>query len=203
MPVELDDGEILGRITNLYGVARYIAKGLNQDVDDVQQFFHWLSGLSKPGPTPNQLRAAEDWFDDLRNAVDPKTDSAIAISPPVCWVFRSEQVNKDANNDLIGDLNCLPCRLGLPDLLNPDEKYETGLDYLCLTIAATNAKNARTANFCHGGYINVRDIWEPGGRTVPIPYGPNSCKGKGGLLEIICDAVAYKHVLEPIRVART
>ncbi len=201
--IDLHDDEILGRVTNLFGAARYIAKGLKQDVDDVQQMFLWLNELCDPGPTPSQLRTAKDWFEDLQSTIDPATGKVFAISPPVCWVFRSEKGNRDANDDMIASLNCLPCRLGLPDLLDPGKNYQTGLDYLCLTVAAKNVINSRASNFCHGGYIGVRDIWEPGGRTVPIPYGPQPCTDDGGLLEVVCDAVTYEHVLGPIRVART
>lgn len=201
--ISLSSEEILGRVTNLFGAARYIAKSLHQDVDDVQQMFLWLNDLCRPAPTPSQRKVAEDWFEDLKSATDPNTGSAFTISPPVCWVFRSESEAGNANEDMETDLNCLPCRLGLPDLLDPGETYRTGFDYLCLTISAESAQNTRASNFCHGGYTTVRDIWEPGGRTVPIPYGPQSCRDRGGLLEVICDAVPYSEVVGQIRVART
>ena len=202
-PLILAPSEKLGRITNLRNAAGYIAKGLKQSVDDVLQMFYWLNGLSDPKPTPSQSDASNDWFEELKAAIDPKTGLAFAISPPVCWLFRSLEGNHDANDDMKADLDCLPCRLGLPDLLNDDSIYEVGLDYLCLVVEASNADKVRASNFCHSGYLGVRDIWEPGGMTAPIPYGPDGCVKKSGLPEIICDAVAYAHVVDPIRIVRT
>jgi len=199
-PITLKSGEILGRVTNLQRAVSYIAKGLRQSTDDVLQMFLWLSD---PAPTPSQLGVAEEWLEILKAAIDPSTRAPFAISPLVCWVFRSNEGKDDANDDMNSEINCLPCRLGLPDFLNDDEVYLIGLDYLCLTVRAEDITNARSSNFCHGEYISVRDIWEPGGMTAPIPYGPKVCVDKKGLPEVICDPVSYQQVPGPIRIVRT
>jgi len=202
-PVALVDGETLGRVTNLRNAAAYIAKGLRQSVDDVLQKFSWLDTHGSPAATPSQRVEALEWFEELKTAIDRNTGVAFAISPPVCWLFRSQHGNHNANDDIVNDADCLPCRLGLPDLLNDEQTYETGLDYLCMVVAAAGANNVRTSNFCHSGYLGVRDIWEPGGMIAPIPYGPSACVAKSGLPEILSDAVGYRHIVEPIRIVRT
>lgn len=203
IPVVLDGDEKLGRVTNLRSAAEYIARRLHQDVADVVQMFEWLNSLSDPKPTARQTSVAKEWLDDLKVAINPDTGEPFAVSPPVCWMFRSQNDSKDANDDMEDVGSCLPCRLGLPDMLNAHEVYETGLDYLCLVITAKNVKNPRLSNFCHSGYREVRDIWAPGGTTVPIPYGPDKCVDQGGMPEIIADAVSYSSLAGPIRVIRT
>ncbi len=202
IPVDLNDGEKLGRVTNLRNAAEYIALRLNQDVADVIQMFYWLNELGSPKPTSRQSRVAAEWFEDLKSAINPDTGEPFAISPQVCWLFRSQAGNSDANEEMANDGNCLPCRLGLPDLLNESEIYETDLEYLCLTVSAEDVPNPRLPNFCHSGYIGVRDIWAPGGSTVPIPYGPDQCVAQGGLPEIISDAVSYNVLAGLVRVVR-
>lgn len=202
-PISLLEGERLGRVTNLRGAAAYIAKGLKQSLGDVLEKFFWLNDLSPTPATPSQISDARDWLEDLKQATDPNTGLPFAISPPVCWLFRSKHDNNDANDDMLNGAECLPCRLGLPDLLNDEQILETGLDFLCMIVSASGAKNVRSSNFCHSGYLGVRDIWEPDGSTAPIPYGPPACVEQGGLPEVICDAVSYVHVVEPIRIVRT
>nr|WP_306265840.1 hypothetical protein [Pararhizobium sp. IMCC3301] len=202
--IVLPDGEVLGRVTNLRSAATYLAKALNQSTNDVIQMFLWLNSLSSPVPTPSQLDVAEDWLTSLKNSIDPNTDQPYVICrPPLCWLFRSGEGNCDANDDMEQDLSCLPCRLGLPDILNDEKVYELGLDYLCLTVKSEDLENVRFSNFCHSGYLGVRDIWQPGGVTTPIPYGPQRCVDKGGLPEVICDPVCYRNLPGPIRVVRT
>ena len=201
--IVLKEGEILGRVTNLRDAARYISKGLNQSIPDVLQMFFWLDSLSEQKPKPSQLEVAKEWLEDLKKAVDPDSDSPFAISPQICWLFRSDLGGFDANEDFDQDGECLACRLGLPSLLNDDQIYEIGLDYLCFTVHAEHVKKPRASNFCHAGYLVVRDIWKPGGTTAPIPYGPEPCVKKGGLPEVICDPVGYQHVPGPIRIVRT
>lgn len=202
-PVALSEGERLGRVTNLRNTSEYIALRLRQDVADVEQMFDWLNEVSDPPPTRRQISVAAEWLEDLKAVINPDTGEKFAVSPSVCWLFRSQEGGNDAYEVMRSVGDCLPCRLGLPDLLNEDEVYETGLEYLCLVVSEKGVQNPRLSNFCHGGYIGVRDIWAPGGSTVPIPYGPADCVVQGGLPEIVSDAVGYSSLDGPVRIVRT
>lgn len=119
----------------------------------------------------------------------------------MCWMARERNTN-DAGDIIEDDPECVPCRLGLPEFLNEAGQYQKGLLFIAFLVASGNVLNARAATFCHGSYLSVRDIWEPGGSTKPIPYGPAACVAKGGIAEMVCDPPSFKNVSDKIFVFR-
>lgn len=196
--ITLKAGEIVGHVKLLRPAAEYIAKKMSLDSSKVQDFFRWIAGLG----SPSQVSDAREWFaEDLLSFID-STGNSLLISGPVCWLFR-EDISADANVAFNGSPGCLPCRLGLPSVLEKVPPYPKNLEFVGICIGAAKLRNPRQATVFHGDYVSVRDIWLPGGRTQPIAAGPPGCVSMGGLLEFVADAPYYNQIDANIRVFST
>ena len=197
-PLPLNDGEIVGHIKLLRPSATYLSNVLSLDSDRVEELFRWLAGVGSP--SPSQRDEAADWFDDLIDFVD-SSGNALVISGPTCWLFREDTAG-DANI-LFADAECLPCRLGLPTILERMPPYPRRLEFLGMCVPAASLANSRRATVFHGDYVSVRDIWLPGGMTQPIPAGPAACVAQGGLRELVADAPRFNQIDPKIRIFLT
>lgn len=199
--IALGSMEIVAHVRNLAKTADFLQSRIQVDRTDIIRYFSWLAAPTGSSVTQSQHDEAVEWFATLKATIDKGTGKEFAISAPVCWMAREISTN-DAENIIKDDPACLPCRLGLPEFLNEAGQYQKGLLFIAFLVESGNVSNGRAATFCHGSYRSVRDIWEPGGTTKPIPYGPIACVSKGGIAEIVCDAPSFKSVSDKFFVFR-
>lgn len=199
--IALETKEIVAHVRNLAKTADFLQSRMQVDKTDIIRYFSWLAAPAGSGVTQSQHDDAVEWFDTLKSTIDKGIGKEFAISAPVCWMARETATN-DATDIFKDDLECVPCRLGLPEFLNDAGKYQRGLLFVAFLVEGSKVSNARAATFCHGSYLSVRDIWEPGGKTKPIPYGPAVCVSKGGIAEMVCDAPSFKSVSDNLFVFR-
>ena len=192
----LGAGEIVGHIKMLDGTCAYLSKVLNLDSDRVAELFRWLAGEG----SPSQIDEAADWFVDLTQVVNA-TGDALVISGPVCWLFRED--GGDARSLFDDAPECLPCRLGLPTVLEMMPPYPSDLTFIGMTVRGALLSNPRSATVFHGDYISVREIWLPGGMTQPIALGPAHCVAMGGVAEFVANPPKFSEIDANIRILTT
>ncbi|WP_162792207.1 hypothetical protein [Novosphingobium sp. P6W] len=195
--IALGPNETVGHIKLLDSTALHLSRRLSVDRDRIEALFRALAGERGP----SQLEDAQEWFADMIQVLDAD-GNALVISGPVCWLFRDE-ATEDATNFFTDSPECLPCRLGLPTILNEMPPYPHGLDFLGMAVKSSNVSNARDATVFHGDYVSVRDIWLPGGYTQPISMGPAYCVALGGVREFVATPPAYHQIDPSFRILTT
>ena len=126
-----------------------------------------------------------DWFE--RKVFSNLPEYAVAGRP--AWLFASD--DGDARTLLGSDDNTtLPCRLGLPEPEfwgEPPYKYPRGLEFVGFAFSGDKLKNSKPATVLDNNYEAIKKIWVIGGRTQPLPHGPEHMKRLGGLKEVVAE----------------
>ena len=195
-PLALAGDEIVGHIKALDGTCAHLSKVLNLDSARIAEMFRWLA----EDGSPSQMDEARDWFRDLTRKLD-HMGNALVISGPVCWLFREDGGDAQALFDDAPE--CLPCRLGLPTVLELMPPYPRNLEFLGMAVRGALLSNPRSATVFHGDYMSVRDIWLPGGLTQPIALGPTHCVNMGGVAEFVADPPKFSEIDANIRIVTT
>ena len=94
----------------------------------------------------------------------------------------------------------LPIRLGLPEYPQFEEVGE--IDYICFCISSDKLTNPSCPSIFDATYVPAKAHWHPGGRTVPLPWGPSECIAAQGLLEIVADAPKYHELEDGVTLVR-
>lgn len=174
-----------GHIKTLESVARFMARTIGwSDVSSVQGH---LRALCQPGLSLEK-REAELWINE--ELLDHFPDYALSSRPT--WLFEREDTRLVHQMLSDPDRSALPCRLGLPEPLlwgPPPYTYPNGIEFLGFAISAPAVHNPRRPTALDGDYDSVKMIWQYGGRTQPLPHGPDHMRAMGGLGEVVSEPV--------------
>ncbi|NSY17713.1 hypothetical protein [Neorhizobium sp. AL 9.2.2] len=180
--VSLNNGEIVGNIKNLRGLSEFLERVLGQPRADIEQSFRMLAGA---GTTLDE-EAAKIWF---RDEILGHTE-VIYIARSPAWFFRSNPGWNAEDVFRHSDVGCLPCRLGLPMLVE-ENPLQAGVEYLGICVPGDHLSNIRLPSCLDGDYKSVKDIWLHTGYTQPIPHGSGTCVSLGGLPEVVASAPSF------------
>lgn len=186
--VELDAGEWVGHIKRIDAVTRYLSGALNDLPGSPRDFSPAqvearIRALALPG-SPLSKKEALLWFEE--EVFDQLPNYTVAGRPT--WLFEAD--GGDARS-LLASTECstLPCRLGLPEplLWGDPPVYPRGLEFVGFAFSGDNFDGGRRPTALDGDYDSVRKIWIIGGRTQPLPHGPDDMKALNGLGEVVSD----------------
>ena len=185
--VELDAETWVGHIKRIDAVTWYLSEKLNHlpgtdAVYSPAQVEARVRALALPGNSLSK-REALLWFEE--EVFDQLADYAVAGRPT--WLFEAD--HGDARS-LLASSECstLPCRLGLPEPLlwgDPPHVYPRGLEFVGFAFSGEKLERGRRPTALDGDYDSVRKIWIVGGRTQPLPHGPEEMKALNGLGEVV------------------
>jgi len=186
--VELDAGEWAGHIKRIDAVTRYLSDALNNlpgspgDFSPAQVEAR-IRALALPGRALSKTEALL-WFQE--EVFDQLPNYTVAGRPT--WLFEAD--GGDARS-LLASTECstLPCRLGLPEplLWGDPPIYPRGLEFVGFAFSGDNFDGGRRPTALDGDYDSVRKIWIIGGRTQPLPHGPDDMKALNGLWEVVSE----------------
>lgn len=188
-PVTLMPNETLGRLCGLNGTAEHLARVVGGRRDEVAQNLRWLAGQG----SQLQQEDARFWFNEYLAVIDPTTGRGKEIARTPCWLFLGEPSHNAESMLTAADRVDLPCRLGLPSFLL-DRPRLPSLEFLGFAVEAHRVRNARAPSVFDGDYESVKEVWSPGGTTLPLPWGPPECIAQAGLREIVASAPSYDEV---------
>jgi len=200
--VVMSSAQFVGHIKTIDSVSWYLAKTLNQlperAVDYTErEIVEHIRALALPGQ-PLRKREALLWFEEEVFDVLP----TYTISSEPSWLFEDD--GGDARTPLGSSENSsLPCRLGLPEPKlwgDPPYHYPRGIEFVGFAFPGDTVKDARRPTALDGDYDSVKKIWIIGGRTQPLPHGPDEMIEKGGLLEIVSEAVNLSKCIQNVYV---
>ncbi|MFD2174845.1 hypothetical protein [Rhodobacter lacus] len=187
--VELSSVEWVGHIKRIDAITSYLSKRLNalsgaHSIYSTTEIEERIRALALPG-APLSKREALLWFEE--EVFDQLPDCAVAGRPT--WLFEADE--GDART-LLGSSECstLPCRLGLPEPLlwgHQPYEYPKGLEFVGFALAGSEFEGGKRPTALDGSYDSVKKIWIIGGRTQPLPHGPESAVALGGLREIVSE----------------
>ena len=185
--VKLKATDYVGHIKTIRKVIEHLEKALAKSDGSKQStgvLANRIRALALPDSSPDK-RAAMVWFE--RNVFSKLPGYAVAGRP--AWLFESD--DGDARTLLNSVENtALPCRLGLPGPEfwgEPPYKYPPELEFFGFAFSADKIKNPKPATVLDNNYEAVKKIWIIGGRTQPLPHGPEHMKKLGGLKEIVAE----------------
>ena len=186
--VKLKKTDYVGHIKRIKKVIQYLKEALEKR-DGIKQSTGVLENRIRALALPNSSlgnKEAMDWFE--RNVFSKLPGYAVTGRP--AWLFASD--DGDARILLGSDDNTtLPCRLGLPEpeLELPGEppKYPRGLEFVGFAFSGNKIKNPKPVTVLDNNYKAIKKIWVIGGRTQPLPHGPEYMRALGGLKEIVAE----------------
>ena len=185
--VKLETTDYVGHIKRIKRVIQHLKKALEKS-DGIKRstgvLENRIRALALPDSSPDK-KEAMDWF--KREVFSKLPGYAVAGRP--AWLFASD--NGDART-LLGsvDNTTLPCRLGLPGPEfwgEPPYKYPRELEFVGFAFSGDKLKKPKPATVLDNNYGVVKKIWVVGGRTQPLPHGPNHMQALGGLKEIVAE----------------
>lgn len=184
--VKLKKTDYVGHIKTMDSVIWHLKKAMEES-DGAKQSTGVLEERIQKlvSPSPLEKKEAMDWFE--RNVFSKLPEHAVAGRP--AWLFESD--DGDARILLGSDDNTtLPCRLGLPEPKSCGEKpgkCQDELEFVGFAFSGDKIKNPKPATVLDGDYEKIKKIWVIGGRTQPLPHGPEYMKALGGLKEIVAE----------------
>ena len=185
--VKLEKTDYVGHIKTMKKLIQHLKKAL-EEIDGIKQSTGVLENRIRALGSPNDSldkKEAMDWF--KRKVFSKLPEYAVAGRP--AWLFASD--DGDARTLLGSDDNTtLPCRLGLPGAEfwgEPPYKYPRGLEFVGFAFSKDKLKNSKPATVLDNNYEAIKKIWVIGGRTQPLPHGPEHMKRLGGLKEIVAE----------------
>lgn len=198
--LDCEDDQYLGHIKTLESVARYLSQKLRDEAGENSGFeehriAEHLRSMSLPEKSLPR-REATAWFEEEVFSRFPY----YVVSGRPSWVFEGQ--DGDARKLLSSeDCSSLPCRLGLPDPMlwgDPPYSYPRGIEFVGFAFKGANLVSVRRPTALDGDYDSVKKIWKPGGRTEPLPHGPEEMLSKGGLDEAVCEPVHLSEGIENV-----
>ena len=200
--VELDAGDWVGHIKRIDAVTWYLSRQLNSlpgahTVYSSTEVEERIRALALPG-NPLSKREALLWFQE--EVFDQLPEYTVSGRPT--WLFEAD--GGDARS-LLASTECstLPCRLGLPEPLlwgDPPHFYPRGLEFVGFAFSRDRFDDGRRPTALDGDYDSVKKIWIIGGRTRPLPHGPEDMKALDGLGELVSEPPLLSNGVENVYV---
>jgi hypothetical protein len=200
--VELEATQFVGHIKIIDAVSWYLAKTLNSIPDrgidySPAEVKGRVRALALPG---NPLSKAEAllWFEE--EVFDQLPNYAVAGRPT--WLFETDDGDARA---LLGSSGgpTLPCRLGLPEPKlwgEPPYVYPRGLEFVGFAFSGSTLTGPKRPTALDGSYDSVKKIWIIGGRTEPLPHGPEDMRLLGGLKEVVAEPPLLSNAISNVYV---
>lgn len=187
--VELEATSYTGHIKLLNAVTWYLSKTLNESPEsDIEyspaEVNERIIALALPG-NPLRKKEALIWFEEEVFDLLP----AYTVAGRPTWLFEEDE--GDARTLLSSpERVALPCRLGLPEPKlwgDPPHTYPRGLEFVGFAFAGGVVEGPKRPTALDGCYDSVKKIWIIGGRSAPLPHGPDEMKSLGGLQELVAE----------------
>ncbi|MGJ8546321.1 MAG: hypothetical protein ACSHWZ_12830 [Sulfitobacter sp.] len=200
--VELDATQYVGHIKIIDAVTWYLADKLNAIPDRSADYSpaevkERVRALALPG---NPLSKAEAmiWFEE--EVFEHLPNYAVAGRPT--WLFETDDGDARA---LFGSSGgpTLPCRLGLPEPKlwgEPPYVYPRGLEFVGFAFSGDALAGPKRPTALDGNYDSVKKIWIIGGRTKPLPHGPEDMQLLGGLKEVVAEPPLLSNAISNVYV---
>ena len=185
-PVKLDETDHVGHIKIINKVIQDLKQALEKSYDIKQStgvLENRIRALALPDSSLGKKEAME-WFE--RKVFSKLPEYAVAGRP--AWLFASDDGDARTLLDSADNMT-LPCRLGLPDpeFWGEPPYYPRGLEFVGFAFSGDKLKNPKPATALDNNYDTIKKIWVVGGRTQPLPHGPEHMKALGGLKEIVAE----------------
>ena len=185
-PVKLDETDHVGHIKRIRKVIQNLKQALEKS-DGIKRSTGLLENRIRALALPDSSlgkKEAIEWFE--RKVFSKLPGYAVAGRPT--WLFASDDGDARTLLDSADNMT-LPCRLGLPDpeFWGEPPYYPRGLEFFGFAFSGDKLKNPKPATALDNNYDTIKKIWVVGGRTQPLPHGPEHMKALGGLKEIVAE----------------
>lgn len=185
--VKLKTTDYVGHIKRIKKLIQHLKQALEQ-IDGIKQSTGVLENRIRALALPNSSlgkKEAMEWFE--RKVFSKLPEYAVTARP--AWLFASDDGDARTLLDSVNNMT-LPCRLGLPEPEfwgEPPYKYPHGLEFVGFAFSGDKLKKPKPATVLDNNYYTIKKIWVVGGRTQPLPHGPEDMKTLGGLKEIVAE----------------